>query len=222
MDWWWERYGKNLRSPTIWPILEKNLRPRLGNVPLPQVTADLFDKVLTEHQEDLAPGSLNHLRALAFRMFKLAARPGAGLWSGHYPIADVPRRKVPKRHPEYMRWEEVPAVLAELDEPWRQIVATSIYTGMRKGEVFGLEIQDVDMRAGVIHLRRSWDSLTVKDAEEALLPIARGLRPHLEAALAVAKKRGGRLLFARPDGTMHKRDVAADKILRRAMGRVAW
>jgi len=29
----------------------------------------------------------------------------------------------------------------------------------------------------------------------------------------------GRLLYPRPDGSMHKRDVAADKILRRAMGR---
>jgi integrase len=219
MNWWWNRHGKNLRSPTIRAFLEKNLRPRLGHLPLPQVTADVFDKLLTDLQGDLAPGSLNHLRALASRMFKLAARPGTGLWAGHNPMAYVPRRKVPKRHPEYLRWEEVPAVLAELAEPWRWIVATSIYTGMRKGEVFGLEIQDVDLDAGVIRLRRSWDSTTVKDAEDALLPIAKGLRPHLEAAIAAAGERGGRLLYSRPDGTMHRRDVAADKILRRAMGR---
>jgi integrase len=119
MDWWWERHGANLRSPTIRPFLEKHFRGRLGHVPLPQVTPEVFDKLLADLQGDLSPASLNHLRALAFRMFRLAARPGAGLWSGHNPISDVPRRKVPKRHPEYLRWEEVPAVLSELAVPWR-------------------------------------------------------------------------------------------------------
>jgi integrase len=200
-------------------FLDKHLRPRLGHLPLQQVTADTFDKVLGDLDGTLSPRSLNHLRGFAFGMFKLAARPGAGIWSGHNPIADVPRRKVPKRHPEYLRWEEVPAVLSELGEPWRWVMATAIYTGMRKGEVFGLEVKDVDLQGGVIHLRRSWDSPTVKDAEDALLPIARGLRPHLEAALEAAARIGGCLLFPRPDGSMHRRDVAADDTLRRAMGR---
>ena len=219
MDWWWERRGSKLRSPTVRGFLDKHLRPPLGHLPLQQVTADAFDKVLSDLDGELSPRSINHLRAFALGIFKLAARPGAGIWSGNNPISDVPRRKVPKRHPEYLRWEEVPAVLAELSEPWRWVVATAIYTGMRKGEVFGLERQDVDLDAGVIHLRRSWDSDTVKDGEEALLPIARGLRPHLEAALAAATKCPGRLLYPRPDGSMHRRDVAADDILRRAMGR---
>jgi integrase len=183
------------------------------------VTADAFDRVLSDLEGKLSPRSLNHLRGFAYGMFKLAARPGAGIWSGHNPIADVPRRKVPKRHPEYLRWEEVPAVLAELAEPWRRVMATAIYTGMRKGEVLGLEVQDVDLQSGVIRVRRSWDSTTVKDAEDALLPIARGLSPHVEAALDAAARAGARLLFPRPDGSMHRRDVAADDILRRAMGR---
>ena len=126
IDWWWERHGQRLRSPTIRPFIEKHFRARLGHVPLVQVTTDLFDKLLSDLEGELSPGSLNHLRATAHRMFKLAARPGAGLWSGLNPIADVPRRKVPKRHPEYLRWEEVPLVLAELADPWRWVVATSI------------------------------------------------------------------------------------------------
>ena len=126
MDWWWERHGQRLRSPTIRSFIEKHFRARLAHVPLVQVTTDLFDKLLSDLEGELSPGSLNHLRATAHRMFKLAARPGAGLWSGLNPIADVPRRKVPKRHPEYLRWEEVPLVLAELADPWRWVVATSI------------------------------------------------------------------------------------------------
>ena len=113
--------------------------------------------------------------------------------------------------------EEVPAVLGELAEPWRWVAATAIYTGMRKGEVFGLERQDVDVVAGVIPSVALGTADSEKNAEEALLQIARGLRPHLEAGLEAAAKLGGRLLYPRPDGSMHKRDVAANKILRRAI-----
>jgi integrase len=219
IDWWWDRHGRHLRSPTVRAFIEKHLRARLGGLLLREVTTDLFDQVLTDLQGELSPGSLNHLRSFASRMFKLAARPGAGLWRGVNPIEAVPRRKVPKRHPEYLRLVEVAPVLSELPVPWKWVVATAIYTGMRKGEVLGLEVGDIDLGSGTIHLRRSWDADTVKDKEEAILPIAKGLRPHLEAALDAARRGSSGILFPRPDGKMHRRDVAADDILRRAMGR---
>lgn len=217
MDWWWERHGRRLKSPTIRGFIEKHLRAPLGDVPMLQVTAERFDKLLSDKEGELAPKSLNHLRAITHRMFALASLPGVGLWSGPNPIAAVPRRKVPKRLPEYLRWHEAPEVLDELAAPWRQVVAVAVYTALRKGEIFGLERQDVDLASGELRVRRSWDSDTVKDNEAVILPIARGLRPHLEEALAASKR--GTLLFARPDCSMYPKDVAADEILRRAMAR---
>jgi len=217
MDWWWSRHGNRLKSPAVLPFLEKHLRDELAHVPLLQVTTERFDRLLSEKEEELAPKSLNHLRAFAHRMFALASVPGVGLWSGPNPIAAVPRRRVPKRLVEYLRWHEVPLVLGELRTPWRWIVAVAVYTGLRKGEIFGLERQDVDFASGELRVRRSWDSDTVKDREAVVLPIARGLRPHLKEALGASTR--GTLLFSRANGSMYPRDVASDDRLRRAMAR---
>jgi integrase len=41
---------------------------------------------------------------------------------------------------------------------YKALFATAAGTGMRAGELFGLEVQDVDLNAGIIHVRRSvWE-----------------------------------------------------------------
>src|SRR5919201_2978060 len=76
MDWWWARHGKRLKSPTIRVFIEKHLRAPLGDVPMLQVTAERFDRLLTDKEGELAPKSLNHLRGIVHRMFALASLPG--------------------------------------------------------------------------------------------------------------------------------------------------
>jgi integrase len=139
-----------------------------------------------------------------------------GRWSGPNPAAGVQRRKVPKRLPEYLRYDEVPRVLANLDPRWRNLVATAFYTGMRKGELLGLRKSDVDLDAGTIAVARSYDGPTTKGSRASLLPTADGLRPYLVAALQASRSE---LLFPREDGSMQPRDLALDLVLRRAMGR---
>ncbi len=78
-------------------------------------------------------------------MFAPALLPGVGLWCGQSPFAAVPRRKVPKRLPEHLRWHAVLELLDELGAPWRQVVAVAVYTALRKGAIFGLERQGMDL-----------------------------------------------------------------------------
>jgi integrase len=60
------------------------------------------------------------------------------------PVADVPKRKVVKRLPDYLRPHEVPPLLASLKPKWKSLFATALYTGMRKGELFALQKSDVE------------------------------------------------------------------------------
>jgi integrase len=71
------------------------------------------------------------------------------------PVADVPKRKVGRTLPEYLRPEEVPPLLASLAPKWRALFATALYTGMRKCELFALRKSDVDLAAGIIVVSRS-------------------------------------------------------------------
>ena len=51
--------------------------------------------------------------------------------------------------------EDVSAILVRLTEPSRTITLAATLTGLRRGELFGLQWQDVDFVNNVIHVRRS-------------------------------------------------------------------
>lgn len=123
---------------------------------------------------------------------------------------------MPKRQPEYLRDTEVPLVLEALDERWQPLFATAIYTGMRQGELLGLRKTDVDLEDGTVTVARSYDGPTTKGGHADMLPIAEELRPYLEEALDSSLSD---LVFPRANGKMQARDLALDKVLRRAMGR---
>jgi integrase len=95
-------------------------------------------------------------------------------------VETVKRRKIPKRKPDYLRLLEVPRVLTALAARWRPLFATAIYTGLRKGELFGLQKSDIDLGAKLIVVRRSYDRDRTKGAHEEGIPIADELGPYLK------------------------------------------
>ena len=87
---------------------------------------------------------------------------------------------------------------------------------MRKGELLALQREDVDLSAHAILVRRSWERETTKGGHADAIPIADDLVPWLKAALAASEST---LVFPGPGGTMFRRDVDLEGILRRALGR---
>jgi len=87
---------------------------------------------------------------------------------------------------------------------------------MRKGELFGLRRQDVDLRERLIVVRRSYDSDTTKGKHADVLPIASALLPYLEHAL---ERSTSEFVFSGPTGKMRSEEADPQKVLRHAMGR---
>ncbi len=160
----------------------------------------------------LGAQSLNHLREFMRRAFKAAI--GERLMPGPNPIDTVRRWVVPKRLPDFLRFHEVPLVLAALRSKWRDLFATAIYAGLRKGELFGLRKTDVDLDVGVIMVKRSYNRVTTKGKRSDAIPVAAELRPYLEHALRVSPSD---LVFPREDGTMHAETTQLEMVLRRAL-----
>ena len=207
LTWWWDEYGKKLKSPTTEGVVKKHLYPSLGALPLTDVTPGRIESMLNRKAEALSPRSLNGLRAIIHRVFELASLHDK--WHGVNPAKRVKRRKVPKRLPTYLKVDEVPAVLAMLDPSWRPLFATAVYTGLRRGELLALRKSDVDLSEGTIKVQRSLESDTTKGGHADLIPIAEGLRPYLEIALDESKSS---LVF--PDGEGEQRAPDADLVHR--------
>ena len=184
-------------------------------LPVVALTAGRLELFLRHwSQKDLAPASVNKLRAMVRTAFSRARH--TGLLHGHNPAPDTKPHKVPRRAPAFLESHEVPRALAELGPTDRPIVATALYAGLRKGELFGLEKRDVDLGRRLLTVRRSYDHDTNKGAREEAVPIASALVPYLEAALASSK---GALLFPRPDGAMRTEEDKLGKRLRAAPSR---
>ena len=215
MDWYWARHGVKLRSTTLRFTLEKHLA-ELRPLPLPAVTAERIDALLTCKREEIAAETHNKIRSKLHRMFELAKKPGVDLWWGPNPVATVERRKPLKRLPTTLKVDEVPRVLRELEGQHQQVIATALFTAMRKGEIGGLLKSDVDLAGGVIRLQRCWDGPATKDGKPLLIPIAASLRPFLWEAMEASRSR---FLFPGPDDDMHRPDVKWDVTLRRALAR---
>jgi hypothetical protein len=88
-----------------------------------------------------------------------------------------------------------------------------IYTGLRKGELFGLRKIDVDLAARTLTARRSYDRDTTKGGHADTIPIAAELLPYLEAAIAAPPSD---LVFPGANGEMPSENAQVEITLRRA------
>jgi integrase len=83
--------------------------------------------------------------------------------------------------------DECAKLLAALPQHDRALWATAMYGGLRRGELMALRVEDVDLAAGVIHVRRGWDpkegEITTKSGKDRRVPIAVVLRDYLDEHL---------------------------------------
>ena len=114
--------------------------------------------------------------------------------------------------------EEQKAVLKVLrDDPCRLEILLGLYCGLRRGEICGLKWSDVDLKEGVLHVRRQRQRLDdgrlvevppKSDAGRRVLPIPRALRGPIAARAAI----GGYVTQLTPEGLR----IALERVERRA------
>ncbi|MDP2270519.1 MAG: tyrosine-type recombinase/integrase [Archangium sp.] len=225
LDWYDEKHAHRVKSQALRMSVEKHLKPKLGPLPLVDVTSSVIDDLLGEKSrplsekspvKPLSPKTLNHLRAFIHRLFVLATK--AKLWNLPNPAAEVSKRKEPKRPPAWLRPEEVTAVLPHVNERWRAMFAAAVFTGMRRGELVALQKRDVDLTNDkpTIIVCRSWDSDYTKSGEVREVPVHPELVPFLVEAIDLSPSE---LVFPRTDGSMHKVEIDLPDLLRSAMAR---
>jgi len=93
---------------------------------------------------------------------------------------------------------------------------TTLYTGLRKGELRALLKTDIDWSLKAIWVRRSGIRDTTKGGHEKPIPIHPDLEPVLREAVDGSPSE---LVFPAPDGSMVRGDFNFADILRRAMAR---
>jgi len=168
---------------TAWRL---RLEPELGRYKLSAVTrTDIQDLVDALIAQDLNPSTigttLNLLRNIYRRAVgrnEVAVNPTTGL---EMPAVRGGRDRIASP-------DEGARLLAALPAGDRALWATAMYGGLRRGELMGLRVEDVDLGAGKIHVRRGWDvsegeAITTKSRKPRRVPVAAVLRDYLDEHL---------------------------------------
>ena len=162
--------------------LDRILIPRFGSMKLAAITPELVASLIRELEgKGLASSTIGNYvlplsgtMAFAVRRGLIAVNPCALLTND-----DRPQRRE-RRQDHVWSDEEITALIEASEYLARQpesrydyspLIRTALFTGLRLGELLGLQWQDVDLHDGVLHVRRQW----TRSSEYA--------RPKTEAAL---------------------------------------
>ncbi len=160
--WWLERFEERVRADerhgrTLEKHryhVERHLLPTFAHRRVAAITVEDVATLITALRADgcsarTAEGALACLHSIlryALRQGWIVENPVAKLEAGERPRAERRRQRVLGR-------EEIRRLLAACPPCGLPLVITALYTGMRISELLGLTWQDVDLDAGVIHVR---------------------------------------------------------------------
>ena len=160
-DFWHQHF-----EPDVLPILKNNtrkhykklffghLRQTLGHQTLACISRSQVQQLITLKQgQGYATQTLAHLRNLLSKLFGTAICWG---WLDDNPARGVQLPPMVRcRIPRVLTPEEITQLSHALEEPARTVVILGVLTGLRIGELIGLQVEDVDFANAILHIRRA-------------------------------------------------------------------
>lgn len=131
--------------------LRDHLLPAFGKLRLDQITTQLVDGFVATKLKRLSPSTVNKLLATLRRALNIAHDWGV--------IGKTPKfrpAKLPQAEFDFLDFDEAERFLDGAEEKWRTFLLTAIRTGLRLGELRGLQWGDVDLKNKRLRVARAF------------------------------------------------------------------
>jgi integrase len=130
-----------------------HLKPRIGHLRMAEINEDVVARLISDLREaGLKPWTIRGVLTPLSRILNYAVRHG---YAARNPVRTLEKSERPKiegRRQRVLNDDEITALLEAAREPYRPILATAVYTGMRLNEVLGLVWSDVDLEGGFVNV----------------------------------------------------------------------
>jgi integrase len=137
--------------------LQKWILPRWGACRLTDIKATAVESWLKalcfpKTNVPLARGSKAKIRNIMSTLYSHAIK---WEWAEKNPITSVRQSAKRQKTPAILESGEIMAILKALPDPLHTVIELDAFTGLRRGELIGLQWADVDFQNLVLHVRRS-------------------------------------------------------------------
>ena len=200
-DYWLDKRAPMKRSEADdKSIIRKHLRPAFGSLPLRDLGVEHWDAYMAE-REHLSLKTLDNHYTLLVAMLNMSLDFTVP-WILRVPRFSRPKTALFSRDYRYLRTDDeirrfLVAARAEGQGAY-MLFATAVYTGMRAGELAGLQTSSIKLAERVLTVEASYDGLT-KSGRTRHVPI---LDPLLPALREWCLKRGRGYAFVNEAGNM--------------------
>ena len=165
-------------------ILDNHLLPTFGKMPIDRIGRDEIKAYRTRKLKDgLSPKSVNNHITVLTRILGEAVESGLLEF-----VPRLKRLKMPPLKVDFLTAEEATALVEAAEGQWKVMIQLALTTGLRQGELLGLQWQDVNLDRRFLVVRRSifrGRVGTPKSNKERVLPLNDGI-----VAALIAHKHG--------------------------------
>lgn len=165
--------------------LRDHLNPLIGNIPLQALTSYDVDQAKQAIQtKGLAASTVKQCLALVRQIINYATR--RGWFQGENPCKGITWPKINNQRVRYLSEaeEEEFFTAAKSYSPFvHDVCLVSLYSGLRMGEIFGLQAMDIDLLAKRILVRGLNPERGPKSGYNRIVPLHEKLKPLFEARL---------------------------------------
>lgn len=222
---WFETYVKANNKPTEQrnkeTMLRAHLVPWFGAMPLAEISGRSIEAFKSSLLAiGLKPKTVNLNLTVLRRCLRSAEE-----WGMLDRIPTFRCLRAPPPPFDFLTEEEATQLLADAREPpWNRMVLMALHTGMRIGELLGLQWEDVDFEQRLITIRYTlFDGIlsTPKSHKARYVPMSR----QVQASLLPARRVGGPVIARSDPGNVNHRTAARalERICRRTgVRRITW
>ncbi len=139
----------------------KWIRPAIGDIPLVKISISILESLMLKiARTGKRPATIRNIMAVISQVWNKAAE--RGLLQGENPTLRLKTPREDNKRERFLNEEEARellSALAERSQNMHDIALTSLFCGLRAGEVHSLTWGDLDMEKGSIHVRDTKNKL---------------------------------------------------------------
>lgn len=138
-------------------LVDRRINPALGDVPLIKITTPMLDEFYRAlaDSEGLAPASVRQIHSIIRRGLKQGVKWG---WIQHNPAANASPPIIRRKRIIPPSVDDIRSLIAAAEahsEMFGLLVRLAIATGLRRGEICGLQWRDLDVDRSQLEVARS-------------------------------------------------------------------